>query len=215
MLDQIALARAILAGVRQEFSDHVELVIARPNLRCSLLSGLWVLELDDLGVVLKDVGQTLSGQNAFPKIIALEPVRVGWVSRAVVPALVERQEPGCLTLEMCAKTHFVFVQREVRDAPAELEKFLARIAVALVLLNGVFDRLLGEAVLQLERRDRQAVDEESQIEGKLRLVAAITQLPRDAEAIGVVAFLCLFIARRRRSVEEVEMMRAMLDPIAQ
>ena len=60
---------------------------------------------------------------------------------------------------MRAEAHLVIVHREVRDAAAELEELLARVAVALVLLNGVFDRLLGEAVLQLEGRDRQAVDE--------------------------------------------------------
>jgi hypothetical protein len=49
----------------------------------------------------------------------------------------------------------------VHDAAAELEELLARVAVALVLLDGVLDGLLGEAVLQLEGDQRQAVDEET------------------------------------------------------
>ena len=71
----------------------------------------------------------------------------------------------------------------MHDAAAELEQQLPRIAVALVLLDGVLDRLLGQAVLQLERGDRQAVDEQAEVERELRLVAAVAQLPGDAEAV--------------------------------
>ncbi len=60
--------------------------------------------------------------------------------------------------------HLLVVHGEVHQAAAELEEQLARVAVALVLLDGVLDRLLGEAVLQLEGGDRQAVDEERQIQ---------------------------------------------------
>ena len=45
------------------------------------------------------------------------------------------------------------IHGEVHDAAAELEEPLARVAVALVLLDGVLDRLLGQAVLQLEGGD--------------------------------------------------------------
>ena len=76
------------------------------------------------------------------------------------------------------------VDGEVDDAAAELEQQLARVAVALVLLDRVLDRLLGEAVLQLEGGDRQAVDEQAEVERKLRLVAAVAELPGDAEAVG-------------------------------
>ena len=76
------------------------------------------------------------------------------------------------------------VHGEVDHAAAELEQQLARVAVALVLLDGVVDRLLGEAVLQLEGGDRQAVDEQAQVERELRLVAAVAELAGDAEAVG-------------------------------
>ena len=58
----------------------------------------------------------------------------------------------------------LIVHGEVDHAAAELEQPLARVAVALVLLDRILDRLLGEAVLQLERGDGQAVDEEAEIE---------------------------------------------------
>ena len=59
------------------------------------------------------------------------------------------------------------VHGEMDHAAAELEQQLARVAVALVLLDGVLDGLLGEAVLQLERGDRQAVDEQAEVEREL------------------------------------------------
>ena len=62
---------------------------------------------------------------------------------------------------MRAEPHLVVVHREVHDAAPELEQHLARVAVALVLLDRVLDGLLGQAVLQLEGGDRQAVDEQA------------------------------------------------------
>ena len=67
MLDQIPLADAMPAGVRQQLPDHVELVIARKNLDRLLLARLLVLELDDLGVVLDDVGQAVASQDRFQR----------------------------------------------------------------------------------------------------------------------------------------------------
>src|SRR5438309_8285376 len=101
---------------------------------------------------------------------------------------------------MRGEAHLVIVHRKVRDAPAELKELFARVAIANVLLNGVLDRLFGETILQFKGRDRQAVDKQPQVEGELRLIAAVTQLARDAEAIGSITLFCLFVARRRRTV---------------
>ena len=215
VLDQVALARAVPAGVGQELAHHVELVEARPDLHRLLAAGLLVLRLDDLGVVLEDVGQAVAGEDALPQVVGLEAVRVGRIARAVVPAQVEGQEPRGLALQVRAEAHLVVVHGEVHHAAAELEELLARVAVALVLLDGVLDRLLGQAVLQLEGGDRQAVDEEAQVERELRLVAAVAELARDAEAVGGVALLGLRVARRWRAVEEVEVVRPVLDAVAQ
>ena len=57
MLNQVPLARAVRAGIGQQLAHDVELVIAREDLLALLLAGLRVLLLDDLGVVLEDVGQ--------------------------------------------------------------------------------------------------------------------------------------------------------------
>ena len=76
--------------------------------------------------------------------------------------------------------------RPRRNAPGSVPARRASrawFAVALVLLDSVVHRLLGQAVLQLEGGDRQAVDEQAQVQGKLGLVAAVAQLPGDAEAV--------------------------------
>ena len=100
--------------------------------------------------------RALAAQHFAPQVVGLEPVGVGRVARAVVPSLVERQEPGCLAGVVGAEPHLVLVDREVRHAPAELEELLAGVAVLSVLPHGVVNGLLRQGVLQLEGEDRQA-----------------------------------------------------------
>ena len=90
-----------------------------------------------------------------------------------------------------------------------------RVAVALVLLHGVVDGLLGEAVLQLEGEDRQAVDEQPDVEGPLGLVAAVAELAGDREAVLPEALLRLRVGGRRGAVEQVEIVGPVPDAVAQ
>ena len=143
------------------------------------------------------------------------PLGLGGLPAAVVPAPVERQEPGRLPLEMRAETHVALVHREVGHAAAELEQLLAGVAVLLVLPHRIVNGLLGEAVLQLEREDRQAVDEEPDVERPLGVVAAVAKLPDDGEAVLLEALLRLHVPGRRRAVEQVQVVRAVSDAVAQ
>ena len=195
VLDQVAPAGAVRLCVGEQLAHDVELVVARPDLRRLLLAGLLVLRLDDLRVVLEDVRQAVAREESLPQVVGLEPVRVRRVPGAVVPALVERQEPRGLALQLGAEADLVVVDGEMHDAAPELEQPLARVAVALVLLHGILDRLLGQAVLQLEGGDRQPVDEQAEVERALRLVAAVAELAGDAEAIGGVPLRGLGVAR--------------------
>ena len=145
----------------------------------------------------------------------MSPSRVGRIARPVVPALVERQEPRRLALQLRAESHLAVVHGEMDHAAAELEQQLARVAVLLVLLDGVLDRLLGQAVFQLERGDGQAVDEQARVEGKLRLVAAVAELAGDAETVLGEPLGRLGVAGRGRAVEQVDMVRAVLDAVPQ
>ena len=183
VMDQVALARAVRAGVGQDFTHHIELVVTRPDLGPLLPPRLFVLRLDHLGVVLEDVGQALAGQHLAPQVVGLEAVRIGRVAGTVVPAPIERQKPRGLALEVGAEAHLAFVHGEVGHAAAELEELLARVAVLLVLPDRVVHRLLGEAVFQLEGEDRQAVDEQDHVQGELGLVTAIAELTADGEAV--------------------------------
>jgi hypothetical protein len=98
---------------------------------------------------------------------------------------------------------------------SELGEQLAGIAVAAVLLHGVLHRLLGQVVLELKGGNGQAVDEQGQVEGAPGLVAAVAQLAGDAEAVGGKALGGLDVAWRRRAVEEIERMPAVLEALAQ
>ena len=94
---------------------------------------------------------------------------------------------------MGTEAYVALVHREVGHAAAEREQLLAEIAVLLVLPHRIVNGLLGEAVLQLEREDRQAVEEEPDVERPLRLVAAVAELPDDGEAILLEALLRLHV----------------------
>jgi len=71
----------------------------------------------------------------------------------------------------------------VYNAAAELKQRLARVPVAFVLFDGVFNRLLGQTVLHLERHHRQAVDEGAQVQGSLCLLPTVRKLASDTKAI--------------------------------
>ena len=215
VLDQVAPARAMLTGVFQQPAHHVELVVAGPDLGLGPAARLLVPLFHQLCVVLEDVGQALAGQHLTPQIVRLDPARVGGVAGAVVPAPVEGQEPGRLAPEVGAEARLGLVHGEVGNAAAELEQLLARVSVPPVLLDRVVHGLLGQVVLELEGDDRQAVDEERDVQRPLRLVAAVAELPGDGEAVLRKAFPRLLVAGRRRPVEEVHIVRAVPDAVAQ
>ena len=109
----------------------------------------------------------------------------------------------------------MIIHREVHDAAAELKEPLAWLPVTLVLLHRIGHGLLGQAVLQLEGGDGQAVDEEAQVEGQGVPIAAVAQLPGDAEAVLRITLAGDCIAGRGRPVKEVELVRPVLDAVAQ
>ena len=215
VLHKVAPPDSPLRDGSQELADDLELVKSRPYLLAAAASGPPVLGLDDLGVVLDDVGEAVAGEHLLPQVVGLQAVRVRRVARGVVPATVEGQEPRRFALQMGAEADLVVVDGEVDEAAPELEQFFLRVAVAPVLLNRVGHRLLGEAVLELEGGDGQAVDEEAEVEGKLGVVAAVAELARDAEPVQVVEGRCLLVAGRGGAVEEVEVVGAVVDAASQ
>src|SRR6185437_7963522 len=118
---------------------------------------------NDLRVVFKNLDEPRLRQKLLPQVIGLEAVRIGRISRAVIKAFVERQEPRVFAFEVSAEPDFLIVHGKVSDAAAKLKEKFARVAVAFVLLHRVFHGLLGQTVLELEGRNRQAVEEEAQV----------------------------------------------------
>ena len=168
VLDQVPFTVAVRAGVGKKFAHGIELVVTRPDLHPFCLTGLLIPGRNNLGVVFQDVGEASSSQHLPPQVVGLETVRVWRVAGAVVRAAVERQKPRGLASQVRAELDLVLVHGEVGHTAAELEQFLTRIAVLLVLPDGVVHRLFREVVLQFEGEDRQSVDEKPDIQRPLR-----------------------------------------------
>ena len=83
--------------------------------------------------------------------------------------LLKGRNQDALPLSCGTHAHLVVVNGEMHHAAAELEELFARVAVAAVLLDGVLDGLLGQAVLELKSGNGQAVDEQAQIQRPTRL----------------------------------------------
>ena len=116
---------------------------------------------------------------------------------------------------MSAEPHLVVVHREVRSAAAELEELLAGGTVTLVLFHGVLDRLLSEAVFQLERGDRQAIDEQAEVERTLGLITTVAELPCNRKTVLRVEFGGGGVSERRRAIEKLDVIWPILDPITE
>ena len=169
-------------------------MVTRPDLGLFLSARFLVFRSHHLGVVFQDVGQALAGQHLAPQIVDLEPVRVGRIARTVVPASVEGQEPRGLAREMGAEAHLALVHGKVGHAATELKQPLARVTVLLVLPDRIVHRLLGQAVLEFKGEDRQAVDEQPDVQRPLGFVAAVAQLPGNGEAVLLEALLGLLVS---------------------
>ena len=137
-----------------QLADDVELMVAREDLLELLLACLGVLLGHDLRVVFQDVRQARGREDAFPQVVGHQALRVRGVASAVLVALVKGQEPRRLVLQLRAEAHHLVVHREVRHAATELKQQLPGITIALVLLDGILRRLLGDVVLEFKCGDR-------------------------------------------------------------
>ena len=157
-----------------------------------------------MGVVLDDVRQARAGQHFAPQILGLEAVRVGRVARPVVSVTVEGQESRGFALQAIAEADLALIHREVLHAASEPEERLPRVAALLKLPNGIVDRLLREIVLELEREDGKAVDEQPDVERGLGPVPAVAQLARDRIVVQFELPPGHVIPGRRGAMEELQ-----------
>src|ERR1035441_7967360 len=101
------------------------------------------------------------------------------------------------------------------NTPTELEQQLSWITVALVLLNGVLNRLFCELVLQLEGGDGESIDENAEIERQLRLVLAIPELASDTEDVCSKLLNRLGVPGGRATVKQIDVGRTVVDALSQ
>ena len=87
--------------------------------------------------------------------------------------------------------------------------------LACIAHTASLDGLLRQVVLQLQGEDRQSVDEEPEVERPLGLVAAVAELPGHGEAVLLEPLPGLHVLRRGRAVEQVYLMGAVSDAVAQ
>ena len=216
MLDQVFVPRPLAARGVEQFAHHVPLVIARKDQAFLLvLAAFPVLLVFDLQVheAGQDVEQVVRQQHLVPQVIGGVAVRVGGhvvAGPAVRRALVEGQENRVLALQPGRHVHLVLAHRKVHqraafEAQQRLRLFRHRVdgqAGRLVLAYGPLHRLL-ELGLQLQRRHRQAIHKQHQVDapgfglgscavltlGLTRLACprAIDQLRHHAQAVPGVA----------------------------
>ena len=173
-------------GVGLQLHHRVPLVVAREDdrLRRPPRRDRALLGPLDVDEAVQDVEPGVLGPDALPQVGGLVAVRVRRVALAEVVAEVERQEPRRLALELGRHRDRIGIHREV-DERAAAERHVLRVAVVAVLLDRVLDVLAGEMVLQLRRRDRDAVEEQAEVERLVR-VGVERELARDGQAVGVV-----------------------------
>ena len=217
MLNQVTLTHPIGMGTAQQRTHRAQLMEAREDLLAPLAflaAGVCFFLHHHLRVALDDVGQRLTGQHLLPQVIGLQTIRVGRVACAAVPALVERQKPRGLTLQLSAERGLRVIDCDVRHATPQLEQQLLWVACGLVLDDGVGQGLLGQRILQLKRQYRQTVDEDHQIQFVAGIVA-VAHLPGDAKDVLAEGIRCGGIARRGQQLVEIDVYGPVAHALAQ
>ena len=215
MLYEIPLPDAAPLHVGEQLLHRVQLVVARKYLLDGLFLRLLVRLLHHLRIVLDDAGELPLREDVLPEVVRHDAVGIRRIARAVLPPLVERQEPARLARKPCAELDRLVVHGEMHHRPSEREQRLVRVAVLLVLLDRILRALLRQLVLQLEGYDGKSVDEHAEVERKPRRVGGVPELPRHAEDVFGEVRLGRGVLRPRQHVEHDEVRRIDLHALAQ
>lgn len=219
VLDQVALPRPLLTGMRHQLAHAVELLVAREDQEAPAgLVALVVLLFNLVDELAHEVEHALAGPGLLPQVArGVASPRGGHrrIARAAVLALVEGQEARLGAVQVRRDVDQVRVHREVRQAAAIREQRLARVAVVLVLADRVLHVLPVERVLELRREDRDAVQEEHHIEALLVLFAE-PELADDREQVRRVQTTGLLVqAAGRPEVRQAELAARVLEALAE
>ena len=207
------------ARVGDELAHAVELLVAREDEKAPAgLPALLVLLLDFVDELAHQVEHAVARPGLFPEIgggVALLRGRYGRVASAAELALVEGQKARPRAREVRRDVHEVRVRREVREAAAVGEQRLARVAVALVLADRVLDVLAGERVLEFGGEDRDAVQEQHEVEALL-VLRAVVDLANGGEQVRRVQPPRLLVeSARGAEVGEAKLAARVLEAVAE
>ena len=218
VLDQVALAGAVVARVAHEPAHAVELLVAREDQEAPAgLAPALVLRLDLVDELADQVEHAVAGRpDPLPQVVGRIARPGGWDRRipgAAEASLVERQEAGLGPGERSGHEHLLRVHGEVGEAAPVGEQRLARVAVVAVLPDRILDILAVERVLELGREDGDAVQEEREVEALLVLLAE-AELADHREQVGRVQPLQLLVQPARRpEVRQPELAARVLDAV--
>ena len=159
-----------------------------------------VLRLDLVDELADQVEDAVPGPDPLPQVIGREAWagrRYRRISRTAEAPLVEGQKPSRESGEQGRHEDQFRVHGEVGEAAPVGKERLPRIAVVLILPDRILDVLPVERVLELGREDRDAVQEEREVETLLTLLAE-AELAHDGEEVGCVEALQLLVEATRR-----------------
>src|SRR5713101_1557248 len=219
VLDQVALPRPASARVGHQPAHAVELLVAREDQGALAgLAPLLVLLLALVDELAHQVEHAVARPRLVPQVRGGVPRARGRHGRIAGPAelaLIEREEARLRPGEPRRDVDQVRIHREVRQAAAVGEERLARVAVGLVLADRVLDVLPVERVLQLGGEDRDAVEEEHEVEAVL-VLRAIADLAYHGEEVRRVQPPCLLVEPASwTEVGELELAARVLDAVPQ
>ena len=167
MLDQITFTDTVLLHICQQLLHTIELVVARPNLFDGLLLGILIHLFDDLRVVFYNARQFSLGKDILPKVVCHKAVRIRRISRAIVIAFIERQEPAIFSCKFRTELNRGIIHGKMNHATLEGEQQIMKIPIFLILAHSIFGILLCQLVFQLHCDNREAVDKQADIQSQL------------------------------------------------
>ena len=170
MLDEVVVPHAVAARRVHQHAHRFELVVAgedhglRLDLAAPIVAFLVGLQVDEAG---EEVEQAVTLQHLLPQVgRAVGPTLwIRRVPRGSLATLVEGQKVRRRARQTGGHEHRFGVHGKMHQRAAlELEDRLAGVAALLVLPACILDPLASERVLQLQRRHRNAVQAQRDIE---------------------------------------------------
>ena len=220
VLDEVALAGAVVARVAHQPAHAVELLVAREDQEPLAGPAAALVCLDHfVDELANEVEDAVAGPDPLPQVVGRIAVAGGRQRRipgAAAVAAVERQEPRLRPGKLGGDEDLLRVDREVGEATAVGEERFARVAVVLVLPDGVSRVLALQRALEFRREDGDAVQEDPEVDALAGGPFAEVELPRDREEVGPVQALEFLVQPARRlEVREAELAARVPDSVSQ